>query len=186
MSEEKELTIEEMRSLISLATLLPKLLHEIETINNNINDLKVSFNGIKNKYNENTNLLNKYRDDVNTAINKEVDIKPLLDKLELLNKEVVDIKNKLATNNTSGEVKKNKNSTPVPGIEPKVEDKDKVAEIVDKILADHQGRKIRMLTIVDIKKGFNVDDLIAAKVLQWFEKKGMYNRDKHQLKFPKR
>ena len=65
-------------------------------------------------------------------------------------------------------------------------DKEKVEEIVDKILADHRGRKTRMLTLIDIKNGFKVDDVIAVKVLKWFEDHKMYNSKMHMLTFPKR
>lgn len=188
MPEEKELTIEEMKSLVSLATLLPALLDKISAISRDVAELKTSFTEIKTKFNTNTNAVAGYKQSVDALIEKQPDIKPILADLEVIKQALVKLDMGLNVGTPVSEQQPKKTSGPkTPKKEkPTDEDKDKVEEIVDKILADHRGRKTRMLTLIDIKNGFKVDDVIAVKVLKWFEDHNMYNAKMHMLTFPKR
>ena len=84
MPEEKELTIEEMKSLVSLATLLPALLDKISAISRDVAELKTSFTEIKTKFNTNTNTVAGYKQSVDALIEKQPDIKPILADLEVI------------------------------------------------------------------------------------------------------
>lgn len=187
MSEEKELTIEEMKSLVSLATLLPALLDKIAAISKDVAELKASFADIKGKYNSNTEAIIGYKDSVDELIKKQPDIEPIKKELEIIKQALMKIELglNLGTTVTESASKKSSSKSPVKE-KPKDKDKDKVEEIVDKILADHRGRKTRVLTLIDVKNGFKVDDIIAAKVLKWFEDHKMYDIKMHMLTFPKR
>ncbi len=188
MPEEKELTIEEMRSLVSLATLLPALLDKIAAINNEINALKASFTEIKTKFNTNTTAVIEYKAAVEKLIEKQPDIKPLEADLEIIKQAVLSINIKPNDTQTAEQPAPKKKTPPKPQKIDMVvdEDKDKVEEVVDRILAEHKGRKTRVLTLIDIKNGFRVDDVIAAKVIKWFEDHKMYNSKMRILTFPKR
>lgn len=186
MPEEKELTIEEMKSLVSLATLLPALLDKIATISKDVAELKASFVDIKGKYNANTTAIIGYKDSVDNLIKTQPDIEPISKELETIKQALLKIELGLSIGSaTESSTKKPSSTKPVKKEKPKDEDKDKVEEIVDKILADHRGRKTRMLTLIDVKNGFKVDDIIAVKVLKWFEDRNMYNTKMHMLTFPK-
>jgi len=187
MKNKKELTIEEMKSLVSLATLLPTLLDKIATISKDVAELKASFIDIKGKYNANTTAIIGYKDSVDNLIKTQPDIEPIQKELETIKQALLKIELGLSIGSTTESSTKKPSSTkPVKKEKPKDEDKDKVEEIVDKILADHRGRKTRMLTLIDVKNGFKVDDIIAVKVLKWFEDRNMYNAKMHMLTFPKR
>lgn len=187
MPEEKELTIEEMKSLVSLATLLPALLDKIATISKDVAELKTSFIDIKGKYNANTIAIMDYKDSVDNLIKTQPNIEPIQKELETIKQVLLKIELGLSIGSTTEpSTKKSSSSKPVKKEKPNDEDRDKVEEIVDKILANHRGRKTRMLTSIDVKNGFKVDDVIADKVLKWFEDRKMYNTKMHMLTFPKR
>ena len=188
MPEEKELTIEEMKSLVSLATLLPALLDKIAAINKDVADLKTSFLEIKTKFNTNTNAVVGYKQSVDNLIEKQPDLKPILADLEVIKQSLLKLEMGLNVGTPVSEQQPKKTVAPKnPKKETAIDgDKEKVETIVDKILADHRGRKTRMLTLIDIKNGFKVDDVIAVKVLKWFEDRKMYNSKMHMLTFPKR
>lgn len=188
MPEEKELTIEEMKSLVSLATLLPALLDKIAAINKDVADLKTSFLEIKTKFNTNTNAVAGYKQSVDNLIEKQPDLKPILADLEVIKQSLLKLEMSLNVGAPVSEQQPKKATSPKNSKKEKEVDgdKEKVEEIVDKILADHRGRKTRMLTLIDIKNGFKVDDVIAVKVLKWFEDHKMYNSKMHMLTFPKR
>ena len=188
MPDEKELTIEEMKSLVSLSTLLPALLDKISAISKDISDLKSSFTDIKIKFNTNATAVGEYKASVDELIQKQPDF-------SALQKEIEDIKNSLGIIKTDLNMKTEiAQAKPTPAATPKKEkskkekdkDGDKVEEIVDRILAMHGGRKIRLLTLIDIKNGFKVDEEMAAKVIKWFEDRKMYNSKTRTLTFPKR
>ncbi len=187
--EEKELTLEEMKSLVSLVTLLPALLEKISSINKDLSDLKTSFNDIKQKFNTNTKVVSDYKESVDELIKKQPDIKLIENDLNAIKQALVKI-NSSTVSETIPSPQKKKAPTVVEtkpkAAQTKDEDKDKVLEIVDKILANHRGRKTRVLTAINIKNGFQVDDVMAAKVLKWFEDRKMYNTKLHMLTFPKR
>ena len=178
MSEEKkELSIEEMKNLISLAALLPSLLDKIETINNRVNKLTTETNNLINHYNENAKLVNSYKESVDELINNMVNAKEI-------KKELDDIKTILLQNNTVNnvEVKETKKT-------PKVKNKEdeEVMRIVDLILDDGgRKRKVRKLTFNDVKNGFKADDKTAQKVLDYLAKKKYYDPVNETLMFPKR
>lgn len=186
--EEKELSLEEMKSLVSLATLLPALLEKISSINKDLADLKTSFNDIKQKFNVNTNIVSQYKESVDELIKKQPDIKLIENDLNAIKQALVKINSSTVSETISPQKKKAPTvvETKPKGAQTKDEDKDKVLEIVDKILANHRGRKTRVLTAINIKNGFQVDDVMAAKVLKWFEDRKMYNTKLHMLTFPKR
>ena len=188
MPEEKELTIEEMKSLVSLATLLPALLEKISSINKDVAELKASFNEIKTKFNTNTQTVIDYKESVDKLIDSQPNIEQLNKNIETINVGISTLL-KLSVPSLAEPVEQKPVApkSPEKGVKKeKDEDKDKVIEIVDRILADHKGRKTRMITTVDIKKGFKVDDIVAAKVLKWLEDKKMYSSKTHILTFPKR
>ena len=187
--EEKELTLEEMKSLVSLATLLPALLEKISAINKDVGELKASFNDIKIKFTANANVISGYKESVDELIKKQPDFKQfekdldaiktkldLLSPLDKAEKNNLDLNEKKTISASKILLKKQK---------PVDEDREKVIEIVDKILASRRGRKTRVLTTVDIKTGFKVDDVIAVKVIKWFQDNKMYNDKLHLLTFPK-
>lgn len=190
--EEKELTLEEMKSLVSLATLLPALLEKISAINKDLLDLKNSFNDIKQKFNTNTGIVSEYKKSVDELIKKQPDIKSIESDLKVIKQALIKSNSSAVLSNDDAAPAPQKKKAPtVAEVKPKAdtakdEDKDKVLEIVDKILANHRGRKTRVLTAINIKNGFQADDVIAAKVLKWFEDRKMYNTKLHMLTFPKR
>ena len=190
MQEEKELTIEEMKSLVSLATLLPALLEKISIINKDIADLKSSFAEIKVKFNNNAKVVDEYKKAVDSLVEKQPNIKPIQDDLNFIKQVLMNrIDLMVGKEKPENEKTTKKSPTSIDGAnkaKAKDPDKDKVEEIVDRILAEHKGRKTRMLTVLDIKNGFRVDDVIAAKVLKWFEDHKMYNAKMRMLTFPKR
>ena len=194
MPEEKELTIEEMKSLVSLASLLPALLEKISQINKDLFELKTSFTEIKTKFNNNTNAVLEYKGSVDELIKKQPDLKPVIEKIDQIQQDLLDLSNKFETSKNikkiSEEKKNNNKDKPSEVLKPKKPeedpDKEKVEEVIDKILGTSRGRKTRVLTAIDIKTGFKVDDVIAAKVIKWFTDKKMYNPKMRMLTFPKK
>ena len=187
MNEEKELTIEEMKSLVSLATLLPALLDKISSISRDLEELKSSFNDLKRKYNENTILLNGYKDSVDNLISKQPDLKSIKKDLKNINQMLLNFGLELNLGLPSFDSSIPKHSSKPQKIEtPKDENDDKAKEIVDKILENSGGNKNRVLTLIDIKKEYKVDDAIAEKVIKIFEKRNMYDSKIHLLTFPKK
>ena len=128
-----------------------------------------------------------YKDSVDNLIKTQPNIEPIQKDLETIKQALLKIELGLNIGSTTEpSTKKSSSSKPVKKEKPKDDDRDKVEEIVDKILANHRGRKTRMLTLIDVKNGFRVDDVIADKVLKWFEDRKMYNAKMHMLTFPKR
>lgn len=187
MSEEKELTIEEMKSLVSLATLLPALLEKIAAINKDVAELKTSFIDIKSKYNNNTAAVIAYKESVDALINNKLDADSIGDRLKAIEETLNKIESGMTIKPSPSEpiIKEEPAPKPAKTVKPRDPDQDKIEEIVDKILEARGGRKTRVLTDVNIKKGFNVDDALAEKVLKWFENHKMYNPKLHMLTFPK-
>ncbi len=196
MAEEKELTVEEMKSLVSVATLLPALLDKIAAISKEVDELKASFTDIKSKYNASTNAVMSYKQAVDDLTKNQPDIKAAIKPdLDAIKQTLAKIEWRMGMDGQPVEIHQIPDNKPTPSSsskkeKPKVEEKDdetdEVEEIVDKILAGHRGRKTRTLTLVDIKTGFRVDEEVASKVLKWFENHKMYNSKLHLLTFPKR
>ena len=198
MTEEKELTIEEMKSLVTLSTLLPALLSKIESIEKQINELKSSFVNIATKFSDNAKVVESYKKSVDELIDGQADAGKILSDLEVI-KTIVKTNAAMNIANTTLAVEeKPKKATPAQQTQPapkptkkkeeqalKKKSNDKVIEIVDKILADRRGRKMRALTNIDVKKGFKCDDETADAVLKWLEKNGMYSSKTHTLTYPK-
>ena len=187
MPEEKELTIEEMRALIQVTTLLPKLTDVIDKINKDIHELKDSFEGIKSKFRDNALVVQSYQDKVDGFIeNQEQHNKKTIGLLESIVKMLTalpDLSSSTAektVDNTKKEKdakKKDKNS----------EEKEKVKEIAERILSSRGGQRDgRQLTIRDIKDGFHADDVLAAAVIQYLTDKGYYNKETRWLTYPKK
>ena len=189
MLEEKELTIEEMKSLVSIATILPPLLAKIEQIEKSIKDLKTSFDKFIGVYNANTTAIAQHKESVDDLIKNQLDP-------EDFKTEIESIKNVLAGLVVSmplNKVSQNKPITPAPTkkVQKKEEPKqtkldEESAKIVDMILAEHRGRKTRTLTTINIKQFSKCDDETAETVLKWLEENKMYNPKTHILTFPKR
>ena len=191
MPDEKELTIEEMKSLVSLSTLLPALLDKIAAINKEVNDLKTLFVDLGSKFNNNTKAVVEYKKSVDELIEKQPNIKKMETDIasikQTLDKLNAGVSTSVATSEAASKIvddllkseKKEKTKS-------KAKEDDKVLEVVDKILADQKGRKTRLLTLVDVKNGFKVDDETAQKVLDWFENNKMYDPKIRMLTFPKK
>lgn len=191
MPDEKELTIEEMKSLVSLSTLLPALLDKIAAINKEVTDLKTLFVDLGNKFNNNTKAIVEYKKSVDELIEKQPNIKKMETDIasikQTLDKLNAGVSTSVATSEAASKIvddllkseKKEKTKS-------MAKEDDKVLEVVDKILADQKGRKTRLLTLVDVKNGFKVDDETAQKVLDWFENNKMYDPKIRMLTFPKK
>ena len=196
MAEEKELTVEEMKSLVSVATLLPALLDKIAAISKEVDELKASFTDIKSKYNASTNAVMSYKEAVDNLTKNQPDIKAAIKPdLDAIKQTLARIEWRMGMDGQPVEIHQIPDNKPSPTSsskkeKPKAEEKDdetdEVEEIVDKILTGHRGRKTRTLTLVDIKTGFRVDEEVASKVLKWFENHKMYDSKLHLLTFPKR
>ena len=181
MNEDKELTIEEMRSLVTLSTLLPALLDKIASIDKQVGELKSSFNDIKNKFNNNTTAVIEYKRSIDELLQNQNQTKNVESELNTIKEALMRIEASLSFNNTDAPKPAHKKSQPKQLDQPS----DEVINIVDKILADQKGRRTRTLTKVNIKTGFKCSDEVAAEVLDWLEKKKMYNTKTHILTFPK-
>lgn len=181
MEEENKLTVEEMRSLISISTLLPALLDKIISIHKDIEELKKEFKDMKDKFNKNTSAVLSYKDEVDDMIKKN-NIKSELDDIKL---NILKIENSVLNITKSSIENKSDDKTKIVS-EEKEEDDDEIKSMADKILMDHKGRKSRLLTVIDIKKAFKVDDKKAREVIQYFIDKKMYDEQMRILKFPKK
>ena len=183
--EEKELSIEEMRSLVALSTLLPALLNKIESINKRVDTLVDSFTK---KFSENVTAMEAYKRSVDDLIKKQADLDRIYGELSEIKKALSDKKEEPKKPEPVVVPTKKPASTPK---QPKKDDtatkeKDEMLKIVDKILGDDGGRRTRTLTSVQVKKGFKVDDEKANKVLDWLTKNKMYDPKSHILTFPKK
>ena len=192
MAEEKELTVEEMKSLVSVATLLPALLDKIAAISKEVDELKASFTDIKSKYNASTNAVISYKEAVDNLTKNQPDIKAAIKPdLDAIKQTLARIEWRMGMDGQPVEIHQIPDNKPSPSSsskkeKPKDEEKDKVKEIVNRILEDRGGRKSRTLTLVDVKTWFRVDEEVASKVLKWFEDNKMYNPKLCLLTFPKR
>lgn len=213
--EEKELTIEEMRRLISVDALLPDLLNKIKEIENKITTLNSYIDNLIKATSKSSENLVKYKDSVDNSFKKQISTHDLYEELNAIKEAVARIE---AANSISSDVnpkpKQAKKEQKQPAQqktvldnpekkveqvtakkikeEPKVESyQNKSKEDLDavdfgtKILASSRGRKTRTLTIVDVKKAFSIDDNAAQKVLDWLESKKVYNPKTHILTFKK-
>ena len=92
MSEEKkELTIEEMRALISLDTLLPGLLNKIEEIETKVKTLSGHITTLVGKFNDNVAQVEKYKQSVDSLIKKQLDAKEINEQLKSIKSSIARI-----------------------------------------------------------------------------------------------
>ena len=178
--------------LVSLSTLLPPLLDKITSIEKQIGDLKISFLEMKEKFTTNTNAVINYKESVDKLLNAQVDAKSVMKDLDIIKESVLkiemvggsakDIKN--ATSKTSNKQSASK--------KPEKEEKDilegideKTFGVIDAIISSGSERKSRLLTLIDVKRGFKADEKTAEAALKWLEKNKMYNPKTHVLTFPK-
>jgi|GEM_PF-2927236 len=188
MADENELTVEEMKSLVSLATLLPALLEKIAAINRDVTDLRNRFADLGVKFNTNTKAILEYKQEVEQLMEAQPNLKPIEEELKVIKASLLRIDATfngapLAVPQAETPVEKPKKAKKEKPADP---DEERVQEIVKDILDGHRGRKRRSLTLIDVKVGFRVEDSIAEKVLNHFENKKLYNRETHILTFPKR
>ena len=186
MLEEKELTVEEMKTLASVATWLPTLLERINSINKQVEGLKTAFAELANKYNDNTKAFIAYKNDVDDLIKNQISTKELQEELNTLKNSLVRIEASLSLTASEKPIKKESPKAVKKEEKKDDEDKDEVQDIVQKILDSHRGRKTRLLTLINVKQGFKCNDEVAQKVLDWLEKNKMYNPKTKTLTFPKR
>ena len=84
MPDEKELSIEEIKMLISIESLLPALLNKIETIDKRIDNLVA-------KINDNVKIVNEYKKAVKTAMDGQVTQNEFNGKIRELTKALVNL-----------------------------------------------------------------------------------------------
>ena len=176
MSEEKEITLEEMKQLVALQSLLPALLDKIEAIEKKVDALKVSQAKLIEKYNENSNAIETYKESVDKILSSQVDLKDLDTTVNEIRNRIFAIEDSLKEKKEPKAKKEEKKETR----------SEEVIEICDKILSGHRGRKERRLTLKDLTDGFNCSEEVGNQVLKWFEEKKMYNPKTSKLTFPKR
>ena len=182
MEEKEELSVEEMKDLISVAKVLPEILKEIEQI-------KASFSlfqqSLSEKFTANSKTIEEYIKQVNEFSAK-------IENLIASNEEVKKgLEKKLAET-----LKKNiKEAVPLvkpTPIQPPKEDqkkkekdpeKEKIKEYGLKLLEEKKGRSFRMLTLINVKQAFHIDDETAQKVLDYLKARGVYNPDSKRLTF---
>ena len=160
MENEKQLTLEEMKSLVSVSTILPALLDKIDKINTDLNALNKKFNDMAVKFNENTNAIVKYKTSVDNFIEEQQEGK----EFNSLKKDFVALKNEVIKTQESLNklvikfVGKEKES------EPEVSEKDKIKNYAEILLTEDKGHRTRTLTKINGKKAFKVDDDVAETV----------------------
>ncbi len=208
--EEKELTVEEMRRLISLDTLLPDILNKIKEIENSVNALAERSKKLTEAFNQNVETIKKYKTSVDNLASKQVDSKELQQDLKNIKEAIARIEMAIAISDTSQNPKPTKKDAKQPTQKTVLENKDE-SKVVEKakeeakansfqskskeeldaidygtrILASSRGRKTRTLTLINVKKAFDIDDEGAQKVLDWLESKKVYNPKTHILTFKK-
>ena len=210
MSEEKkELTIEEMRALISLDTLLPGLLNKIEEIEAKVKTLSGHITTLVGKFNDNVAQVEKYKQSVDSLIKKQLDAKEINEQLKSIKSSIARIEMtnsvpeitpnakpvsqpkrqsaKKATDekDTKIEKEKAKEEPKVESYQTKSKNELDAIDYGTRLLASSRGRKTRTLTLVDVKKAFSIEDAGAQKVLDWLESKKVYNPKTHILTFKK-
>ena len=210
MSEEKkELTIEEMRALISLDTLLPGLLNKIEEIEAKVKTLSGHITTLIGKFNDNVAQVEKYKQSVDSLIKKQLDAKEIENQLKQIKSSIARIEmtnsvpeitpsskpinqakkqsaKKVAEDKeTKNEKEKTKEEPKVESYQSKSKDELDAIDYGTRLLANSRGRKTRTLTLVDVKKAFSIADASAQKVLDWLESKKVYNPKTHILTFKK-
>lgn len=202
MPEEKEeLTIEEMKSAVSMAAVLPALLKEINEINEALVKLSNEFKEMKTKFNDNTKAVIAYKEEVENFENNLPDFESIEKKISAIQTSLFLVQSHyqeptpVKTTRPIKEQPKEQEKKPTPQSAPKAEkkvdvkkemEKEEINRIIDEILRGHRGRKTRLLTSVQIKQGFRCSDEMAERVLKSLEDKKMYNPKNHTLTFPKR
>ena len=188
MAEETELTLEEMKALISVANILPALLDKIDNINKKIDGLEKSFEVIKGYYKHNTEVVEEHLDKVKELLEDQVDSRRIINELIAINQSITDIEERLKVKEEEQVVVKEEEAPKAKRGSKKVEKSydEEVVEIADKIVSSHRGRKTRLLTIQNVKQGFHCDEEKAKKVLKLLENRNLYDPESHILTFPKR
>lgn len=188
--KEKELTIEEMKELISLHNVLPALLQKIEKIELRVDKLQSSFAEFARRYSDNVGQIEKYKEAVEELTKGQVDSKYLKNELAAI-KEAVLKGNVAPVKGPVMQKVKKPEPAPTPVIknvpekkeaEPKKDkDEEKLLKTVDEVLNSANGRRKMPLTIITVKKRYRVSEEMAKKVLEFFEKKKMYNPKTREL-----
>ena len=182
MEEKEELTVEEMKDLISVAKVLPEILNEIEQI-------KISFSLFKQslteKFTENSKIVEEYIKQVNQYSEK-------VDKFLLASEEIKKSFDKKMAETLKLNIKDQAPIVKQPVIQPKKEEtkkkekdpeKEKIKEYGLKLLEEKKGRSFRMLTLINVKQAFHIDDETAQKVLDYLKARGVYNPYSKRLTF---
>ena len=187
MTNEKELTLEEMKELVSVANVLPALLDKIDMIVKRISELNTTFNDMRSKYSDNTKILNTYLDKVNALLEKQVDSQAVSRKLNDINTSLTNLDGQItALKLDTGVLLQAKASVAMENKKIKKTYDEEVVNIADRLLGESRGRKTRTLTMVGIKKGFGCSEEVAEKVLKLLEARKYYNPIDHILTFPKK
>ena len=188
MPDEKELTIEEIKMLISIESLLPALLNKIETIDKRIDNLVE-------KINDNVKIVNEYKKAVKTAMDGQVTQNEFNGKIRELTKAIENLEKALNTKVSLKQKMISESaliaSTPEPQQAIKREPKKtgprfdaRITDMADGLLQDTDGtRTRRKLTLDNVVKRYKCTEEEAQEVLKYLEYIGSYNSQKSTLYF---
>lgn len=171
-----------MKDLISVAKVLPEILNEIEQI-------KISFSLFKQslieKFTENSKIVENYIKQVNQYSEK-------VDKFLIVSEEIKKSFDKKMAETLKQNIKEQATIIKQQAAQPKKEEakkkekdpeKEKIKEYGLKLLEEKKGRSFRMLTLINVKQAFHIDDETAQKVLDYLKARGVYNPDSKRLTF---
>ena len=187
MAEEKELTIEEMKTLISVTKILPILLDKISELEKKINDFSSSFGEIKEKVLNNAKLITSFENSVNEFNKTQIDSNTISEELSQIKEALLRIETSSTKPLNTSVVDNTPKAEPAPKkVDKKSKEDEKVDKVIDALLTEKRANKNhRPLRKDDIVKGMGYSVAVADKVLTKLEKMGLYNPKLNVMTFPK-